>query len=60
ADTSIIELIGKVLLFGFLKIIKETRIEKFNNLMREQEINQPLLFKSFYSSSDLLIDNFEY
>ncbi|KAF0475798.1 ARM repeat-containing protein [Gigaspora margarita] len=57
ADTSIVELIGKALLFGLLKIIKETRIEKFNNLLREQEINQTLLFKPFYGSSGLLIHN---
>ncbi|CAG8797487.1 22600_t:CDS:10, partial [Gigaspora margarita] len=29
-------------------IIRKTRIEKFNNLLREQEINQTLLFKPFY------------
>ncbi|RIB05640.1 hypothetical protein C2G38_2253693 [Gigaspora rosea] len=57
ADTSIVELIGKVLLFGLLKIIKETRIGKFNDLMREQEINPTLLFKPFYGSPDLSIHN---
>ncbi|CAG8478564.1 8345_t:CDS:10 [Dentiscutata erythropus] len=59
ADTSIVELIGKVLLFSLLKIIKETRIENFNNLMREQGINQKLLFKPFYGSPDLSIENSE-
>ncbi|KAF0534067.1 ARM repeat-containing protein [Gigaspora margarita] len=59
ADTSIVELIGKVLLFGLLEIIKETRIEKFNNLIREQEIIQTLLFKPFYGSPDLPIHNSE-
>ncbi|RIB05312.1 hypothetical protein C2G38_608989 [Gigaspora rosea] len=57
ADTSIVELIGKVLLFVLLKIIKETRIENFNNLTREQEINQTFLFKLFYGSPDLSIHN---
>ncbi|RIB13602.1 proteasome stabiliser-domain-containing protein [Gigaspora rosea] len=56
-DTSRLELIGRVLLFGLLKIIKETKIEKFNNLMTEQEINQTLLFSPFYGSLDLPIHN---
>ncbi|CAG8789195.1 17021_t:CDS:10, partial [Gigaspora margarita] len=59
ADTSIVELIGKSLLFGLLKIIKETRIENFKNLSGEQEINQTLLFKPFYGSPDLSIHNSE-
>ncbi|CAG8449029.1 3998_t:CDS:2, partial [Dentiscutata erythropus] len=59
ADTSIVELIGKVLLFSLLKIIKETRIENFNNLMREEGINQTLSFKPFYGSPDLSIENSE-
>ncbi|CAG8536273.1 15292_t:CDS:10, partial [Gigaspora margarita] len=59
ADSSILELIGKALLFGLLKIIKKTKIEKFNNLMKEQEINQKLLFKPFYGSPNLSIDNSE-
>ncbi|RIB29354.1 hypothetical protein C2G38_2155620 [Gigaspora rosea] len=58
-DTSIVELIGKVLLIGLLKIIKDNRTEKFNNLLKEQEINQSLLFKPFYGSPDLSIHNSE-
>ncbi|CAG8815880.1 24752_t:CDS:2, partial [Gigaspora margarita] len=55
ADTSRLELIGRVLLFGLLKIIKETKIEKFNNLMSEQEIK--LLLRPFYGPLDLCIHN---
>ncbi|KAF0480604.1 hypothetical protein F8M41_023696 [Gigaspora margarita] len=54
-DTSRLELIGIVLLFGLLKIIKQTKIEKFNNLMSEQEIK--LLLKPFYGPLDLCIHN---
>ncbi|RIB13598.1 hypothetical protein C2G38_2144461 [Gigaspora rosea] len=54
-DTSSLELIGRILLFGLLKIIKETNIEKFNNLMTEQEIK--LLFRPFYGPLDLCIHN---
>ncbi|KAF0561749.1 ARM repeat-containing protein [Gigaspora margarita] len=56
-DTSRLELIGRVLLFGLLNIIKDTKIEKFNNLLSKQEINQTLLFRPFYSSLDLSIHN---
>ncbi|KAF0476757.1 ARM repeat-containing protein [Gigaspora margarita] len=59
ADDSILELIGNVLLFDLLKIIKKTKIEKFNNLMKEQEINPTLLFKPFYGLPNLSIDNSE-
>ncbi|CAG8720764.1 4223_t:CDS:2, partial [Racocetra fulgida] len=59
ANTSKLELIKKVLLFGLLKIIKETRNEDFNNLTREQKINQILLFKPFYGSLDMPIYNTE-
>ncbi|RIB00495.1 proteasome stabiliser-domain-containing protein [Gigaspora rosea] len=51
-DTSRLKLIGKVLLFGLLKIIKETGTENLDNLTREQEI-KTLLFKSFYGPLDL-------
>ncbi|KAF0561750.1 ARM repeat-containing protein [Gigaspora margarita] len=56
-DTSRLELIGRVLLFGLLNIIKDTKIEKFNNLLSKQEINQTLLFRPFYSSLNLSIHN---
>ncbi|CAG8560528.1 38002_t:CDS:2, partial [Gigaspora margarita] len=56
-DTSRLELIGRVLLFSLLNIIKETKIEKFNNLMSKQDINQTFLFRPFYSSLDLSIHN---
>ncbi|CAG8792503.1 11019_t:CDS:2, partial [Racocetra fulgida] len=59
ADASKLELIKKVLLFGLLKIIKEVKIEDFNNLTREQEINQILLFKPFYGQLDMSIHNIE-
>ncbi|CAG8745715.1 11435_t:CDS:2, partial [Gigaspora margarita] len=58
-DTSRLELIGRVLLFGLLNIIKETKIENFKDLMTEQEINQTLLFRPFYGSLDLSIHNSE-
>ncbi|KAF0364780.1 ARM repeat-containing protein [Gigaspora margarita] len=53
-DNSRLKLIGKVLLFGLLKIIKETGIENLDNLTREQEI-KTLLFKPFYGPLDLSI-----
>ncbi|CAG8736516.1 2867_t:CDS:10, partial [Gigaspora margarita] len=52
ANSSISELIEEVLLVGLLKIIKETRIENFDNLMREEE-NQTFMFKLFYNQIDL-------
>ncbi|RIB13607.1 hypothetical protein C2G38_2097952, partial [Gigaspora rosea] len=57
ADISRLELIRRVLLFGLFKIIKDTKIEKFKNLMTEQEINQTLLFRPFYGSLDLSYHN---
>ncbi|CAG8615011.1 927_t:CDS:10 [Gigaspora margarita] len=59
ADSSILELVGEVLLFGLLKIIKEIRIEIFDNLMGEQEKNQTLMFKLFYGPLDLPTQNYE-
>ncbi|CAG8828849.1 14350_t:CDS:2, partial [Racocetra persica] len=59
ANTSKLELIKRVLLFGLLKIFKETRNEDFDNLTREQEINQTLLFKPVYGSLDMPIYNTE-
>ncbi|RIB13601.1 hypothetical protein C2G38_2197380 [Gigaspora rosea] len=59
ADISILKLIRRVLLFGLFKIIKDTKIEKFNNLMTEQEINQTLLFRPFHGSLDLSYHNSE-
>ncbi|RIB01365.1 hypothetical protein C2G38_1013031 [Gigaspora rosea] len=53
-DTSRLKLIGKVLLFGLLKIIKEAGTESLDNLTREQEI-KTLLFKPFYGPLDLSI-----
>ncbi|KAF0536892.1 ARM repeat-containing protein [Gigaspora margarita] len=55
ADTSKLELIKKALLFGLLKIIEETRIKDFDDLIREPEINQALLFKPFYGPLDISI-----
>ncbi|CAG8647142.1 39640_t:CDS:10 [Gigaspora margarita] len=40
ADTSRLEQIGKLLFFCLLKIIKKTRIENFDDLIKEQEINK--------------------
>ncbi|RIB23956.1 kinase-like domain-containing protein [Gigaspora rosea] len=59
ADSSILELIGEVLLFSLLKIIKETRIENFDNLMGEQEKCQTLMFKLLYGPLDLPTQNSE-
>ncbi|KAF0469199.1 ARM repeat-containing protein [Gigaspora margarita] len=57
-DASKLELIEEVLLFGLLKIIKETRIGDFDNLMREeQDIDKTLLFKPFYGPLDMSIHN---
>ncbi|RIB23958.1 hypothetical protein C2G38_763479 [Gigaspora rosea] len=59
ADSSILELTGEVLLFSLLKIIKETRIENFDNLMEEQEKNQTLMFRLLYGPLDLPTQNSE-
>ncbi|CAG8548966.1 4030_t:CDS:2 [Gigaspora margarita] len=59
ANTSILELIGKVLLFGILKSINQIRIEDFDNLMKGQEINQTFRFKPFYAPLDLSIHSSE-
>ncbi|CAG8491456.1 23295_t:CDS:10 [Gigaspora margarita] len=53
-DSSRLKLIGNALLFGLLKIIKETGIENIDNLTREQEI-KTLQFKPFYGPLDLSI-----
>ncbi|CAG8514857.1 9981_t:CDS:10, partial [Dentiscutata heterogama] len=58
-DISKLELIGKSLLFYLLKIIKETKIENYDNLMTKQEINKELLFKLVYGPVDLSIHNSE-
>ncbi|CAG8805557.1 1893_t:CDS:10, partial [Gigaspora margarita] len=55
-DTSRLKLIGKVLLFGLLKIIKEAGTENLDNLTREQEI-KTLLFKPFYGPLDSSINS---
>ncbi|CAG8844044.1 13564_t:CDS:1, partial [Racocetra persica] len=52
ADNSRLELIGKALLFGLLKIIKEAKIEKVDSLMKSKETNKALLFKPFYGPLD--------
>ncbi|CAG8772541.1 12813_t:CDS:10, partial [Gigaspora margarita] len=57
-DNSRLKLIGKVLLFGLLKIIKEAGTEILDNLTREQEI-KALLFKPFYGPLNLFIHNNE-
>ncbi|KAF0342510.1 ARM repeat-containing protein [Gigaspora margarita] len=53
-DNSRLKLIGNALLFGLLKIIKETGTENLDNLTREQEI-KTLQFKPFYGPLDLSI-----
>ncbi|KAF0437381.1 ARM repeat-containing protein [Gigaspora margarita] len=53
-DNSRLKLIGKALLFGLLKIIKETGTENLDNLTGEQEI-KALQFKPFYGPLDLSI-----